>query len=202
VESVSSVIKICCATTAAIPWRMSLPAQTFICCRSRSPMISPVTTSMLFVAPANRLGPNARRLWIIQGIANYLVLSAVVVAVGFFAPGRLWWWIAAAVIGILAVPYVIVRSNLRIRVHRWEFNEMALYVQTGWITHVRTIIPIQRVKKITVERGLLQRKFGLSTLTISAGSGAGTISIDNIDHLVAAEIAGRSAIVSAADTEE
>lgn len=122
--------------------------------------------------------------------------------VGFFAPGRFWWWSLAAVVGILAVPYVIARSYLRLRVHRWEFNEVALYVQTGWITHVRTIIPIQRIKKITEQRGLLQRKFGLSSLTISAGSGAGTINIDNIDHLVAAEIANKSAIATAPDTDE
>ncbi|MGC7366624.1 PH domain-containing protein [Mycobacteroides abscessus] len=165
-------------------------------------MISHVATPMLFVAPANRLGPNARTLWIVQGIANYLVVIAFIVGVGFFAPGRFWWWSLAAVVGILAVPYVIVRSYLRLRVHRWEFNEVALYVQTGWITHVRTIIPIQRIKKITEQRGLLQRKFGLSSLTISAGSGAGTINIDNIDHLVAAEIANKSAIATAPDTDE
>ncbi|SLH73164.1 membrane-flanked domain-containing protein [Mycobacteroides abscessus subsp. massiliense] len=134
-------------------------------------MISHVAIPMLFVAPANRLGPNARTLWIFQGIANYLVVTAFIVGVGFFAPGRFWWWSLAAVVGILAVPYVITRSYLRLRVHRWEFNEVALYVQTGWITHVRTIIPIQQVKKITEQRGLLQRKFGLSSLTISAGSG-------------------------------
>lgn len=119
-------------------------------------MISHVATPMLFVAPANRLGPNARTLWIVQGIANYLVVIAFIVGVGFFAPGRFWWWSLAAVVGILAVPYVIARSYLRLRVHRWEFNEVALYVQTGWITHVRTIIPIQRIKKITEQRGLLQ----------------------------------------------
>ncbi len=67
---------------------------------------------------------------------------------------------------------------------------------------MRTIIPIQRIKKITEQRGLLQRKFGLSSLTISAGSGAGTINIDNIDHLVAAEIANKSAIATAPDTDE
>ena len=145
--------------------------------------------------PAYQVSPRAVWLWTLEGaLSSVFLIAAGLLAAGLIpdaAPSVLGWLATAApyLAGLYAVVAVLVRPRLRFRVHRWEVTDEAVHTLTGWLEQNWTIIPIARIQTVDINRGAMQRMFGLASVAVLTASSRGTVHIVHLD----AELAGRVA---------
>jgi membrane protein YdbS with pleckstrin-like domain len=54
---------------------------------------------------------------------------------------------------------------------RWKLDDRGFYVRRGWLWRSEVLVPRTRVQHLDLERGLLERQFGLASVVIhTAGS--------------------------------
>lgn len=96
---------------------------------------------------------------------------------------------ATAVLGVVALAYVLVEPRWRYRVHRWEITEEAVYTSAGWVWREWRAAPMSRVQTVDTERGPLEQLFGLASVTVTTASAAGAIRIDGLEYDEARDVA-------------
>ncbi|WP_446666953.1 PH domain-containing protein [Flexivirga sp. B27] len=150
--------------------------------------------------PPNELvSPRARTMWAVQGIVLTVVLLVAGGVTWFLAePATIWKFLGIAVIAVLFVVTVLVGPALRYRIHRWEVTEDAVYTQRGLLTIEQRIAPISRVQTVDTERGVLERLFGLSSVTVTTASAKGELRVEGLDADVADRIVRDLTVVTAA----
>ena len=132
--------------------------------------------------PGQRVSPRARLMWLVSGLAQGVVLLALVLLAG-----RVWhwfdlaWWLFAVLVVAVAA-YVGVVPVWRYRVHRWEATETAVYTQTGWWTRERRVAPMSRIQTVDYAEGPVSRLFGLASVTVTTASAAGALEIEGLDR--------------------
>jgi membrane protein YdbS with pleckstrin-like domain len=139
--------------------------------------------------PRHQVDRRAIRRWSVDAALNTLALVAVVAAVtGVIEPIRplFPWAVGAALVGGAA--YTIVMPRIRYRVHRWEVTDEAVYARSGWLTHEWRVAPLSRVQTVDARRSPLDQVFGLSSVRVTTASASGDVSIDGLDHLLAADL--------------
>ena len=67
------------------------------------------------------------------------------------------WWTVLAVIGALL-------GRARWRRTYWRLDERGLQVRRGLVWHKEVLVPRSRVQHLDLERGPIERRFGLATL--------------------------------------
>ncbi|ADB51252.1 PH domain-containing protein [Conexibacter woesei] len=142
--------------------------------------------------PQNRVDERAVRWWTAQAVAT-VVPPMLALAVAFvLAPGARGWLGAALASGAVAgLAYVVVMPRWRYRVHRWETTPDAVYASSGWLLQEWRVAPLSRVQTVDTLRGPLQQLFGLASVTVTTASAKGAITIDGLDHELAAEVVHR-----------
>jgi uncharacterized protein len=132
--------------------------------------------------PGQRVSPRARLMWLVSGLAQGVVLLALVLL-----SGRVWhwfdlaWWLFAVLVVAVAA-YVGVVPVWRYRVHRWEATDTAVYTQTGWWTRERRVAPMSRIQTVDYAEGPVSRLFGLASVTVTTASAAGALEIVGLDR--------------------
>lgn len=132
--------------------------------------------------PGHRVSPRARLMWLVNGLAQGVVLLALVLLTG-----RVWhwfdlaWWLFAVLVVAVAA-YVGVVPVWRYRVHRWEATDTAVYTQTGWWTRERRVAPMSRIQTVDYAEGPVSRLFGLASVTVTTASAAGALEIVGLDR--------------------
>lgn len=151
--------------------------------------------------PRERLDPRAITWWRAHGAltaAPWIVASLVAAPL---LPAVVAWEVllpAAAVVLLLVRTLVI--PAWRYRIHRWEVTDEAVYAASGWWIQQWRIAPLSRIQTVDTVRGPLQRRFGLSTLTVTTASAAGPIEIAGLDHAVAERLVEHLTTVTQATT--
>ncbi len=108
----------------------------------------------------------ARRVATIAG-----ALYALPVAIGLgvlasilFASGRtLLAALAIVLLAGVAIAFVVF-ARARCRRTRWRLDDRGLQVSRGLIWHSEVLVPRSRVQHLDIERGPIERRFGLATL--------------------------------------
>jgi membrane protein YdbS with pleckstrin-like domain len=129
--------------------------------------------------PRGTLDPRTVTVWRITSlgwVVPLLVLSVVgaYVLVRWGAPV----WAGVLLVLAVAVPGALdlaVAPGLRFRHWRYAVAEEEIDLQHGMLTITRTLIPMARIQHVDTRRGLLQRRYGLSSLVIYTAAGASTI---------------------------
>src|SRR6476660_9909701 len=150
--------------------------------------------------PGQRVSPRARLMWLVSGLAQGVVLLALVLMAD-----RVWhwfdlaWWLFAVLVAAVAA-YVGVVPAWRYRVDRWEATDTAVYSQTGWWTRERRVAPMSRIQTVDYAEGAVSRLFGLAKVTVTTASSAGALTIDGLDKAVARQLV--DSLTAAADSVE
>ncbi len=145
--------------------------------------------------PAYQVSRNAIGLWTVEGVLSAVFLMIAALLALLLVPGDvptvLGWLVGALpwLIGVYAVVAIGVRPRFRYRVHHWEISDEAVYTLTGWLSQTWTIVPISRIQTVDVNRGVLQRLFGLASVAVLTASSKGTIEIVHLDDPVAGAVA-------------
>jgi membrane protein YdbS with pleckstrin-like domain len=133
--------------------------------------------------PRNRVSPTAKWYWATRALLGWIVVAGV----------QIVWFVMAdggnsglhvtglAVTAVVALVHLIVMPQWRYAVHRWEVTPDAVYTRSGWLDQEWRIAPVSRIQTVDSERGVLQRLFGLSNLTVTTASSAGPLKIHGLD---------------------
>ncbi|MGV9305364.1 MULTISPECIES: PH domain-containing protein [unclassified Nonomuraea] len=156
-------------------------------------------TELTLRPPRNLADPRTVAWWTVQAFLLAVPLAAAVLAAYWFLTPR------PAVLGGLAVAVALACllsaatvPRAYYRVQRWEITDEAVYVRSGWITHTWRVAPMSRIQTVDTARGPVQRMFGLADVTVTTASAAGAITIEGLDHELAAELAARLTAVTQA----
>lgn len=122
-------------------------------------------------------------MWRLRAIGRSLPVLLVIayVTLGVTGDPRL----TAALAGSIALPviaYIAIMPRWRYRVHRWEVAEEAVYSRAGWFVQEWRIAPMSRIQTVDTVRGPLQQWLGISTVTVTTASAAGSIEIEALDR--------------------
>jgi len=113
------------------------------------------------------LDPRARSLWALMAAAMGVVLGVVVVVGLLFVEGP--WWVGL-VVAVVGVPVGVVAARLQWRSWRWHDGPQALELRHGVVFRASSSIPYRRIQQIDLERGPLDRAFGLTQLVVHTAS--------------------------------
>lgn len=139
--------------------------------------------------PRHQVDPRAVWWWMVTAVTTVVpVFVAAIVVAGNVEALRGWMTLAAVLVGVLGLGYVVVMPLWRFRVHRWETTEDAVYSRAGWFFQEWRIAPMSRIQTVDTKRGPLQQVFGLSSIVVTTASAAGAITIDGLDRHVAEDV--------------
>jgi uncharacterized protein len=139
--------------------------------------------------PRHQVDRRAITLWTAEAVATPgIAVLVLLVLAGAIEPARSALLVAAAAVAAAGVVYVLAMPRIRYRVHRWEVTDEAVYTKAGWLTHEWRVAPLSRVQTVDARRGPLQRTLGLASVRITTASAAGDVTIDGLDHEVAADL--------------
>jgi membrane protein YdbS with pleckstrin-like domain len=115
---------------------------------------------------------------------------AVLVVLGLLIPpARFWLLLPAALIALAGAPLVLALPRWWYRVHRWEVTDSAVYTRSGHFWQEWRVAPMSRIQTVDTQRGPLEQRFGLATVTVTTASAKGAVKIEGLDHAVAADLA-------------
>ena len=83
--------------------------------------------------------------------------------------------VAISGVFILLLLNVLVFPNIRYQRYKYYVNDEVIDVKKGLIVITRSIVPIERVQKIELTMGPIDRCYGLSTVVIYTAAGVVTI---------------------------
>lgn len=154
--------------------------------------------------PAHQVSPRAKAWWTVRAAIRWVIVIPLVTVVLAVIPDVPWYVALAAflVLAGAAAAHLIVMPRFRYAFHRWEINAVAVYSQAGWLTRTRVLIPISRVQVIDTVAGPLERAFGLSTVTVTTASSAGTVRISGLPTETAQAIAAGLTVSAAEDSDD
>jgi len=122
-------------------------------------------------------------LWLAAPVVVLVVLGLLI------APARFWLLLPAAVLVIGGVPLVLALPRWWFRLHRWEVTDAAVYTRSGYFWQEWRVAPMSRIQTVDTQRGPLEQRFGLATVTVTTASAKGALKIEGLDHEVAADLA-------------
>lgn len=153
--------------------------------------------------PRHRLDPRAETWWRIRALGGSGSQLLVVIAVGVAIEAtRPWVWYGAALAALWLAIDMLVAPAWRMRVHRWEVTDDAVYAASGWWLQEWRIAPVSRIQTIDTTRGPLQRRLGLASLEVTTASAAGSITIVGLDAELARSLVDQLTAVTQATPDD
>lgn len=123
----------------------------------------------------------ALRLFVLRGalLAIPVGFAALVVAAVAEAPAPAWLGVAGAVAG---AAFGCWRGERAWRYTAWRLDAAGFALRRGHLWRSETRVPQSRVQHLDLQRGPLQRRFGLSTLVIhTAGTRHSAVGVGGLD---------------------
>lgn len=144
---------------------------------------SPEPTTFGLRPPRNRVDPRCRAWWRCQVAVLTAIIALPLAIVGLIFPVIRWWFLTPAIAAVLiGIPALVLVPLVRWRIHRWETTDLAVYSRSGLFWQEWRAAPLSRVQTVDLDRGPLQRPFGLATISVSTASSRGAVRIAALDH--------------------
>jgi uncharacterized protein len=153
--------------------------------------------------PKHQVSRRAIPYWTVRAATGWVVALGILIVITVSAsPRPSWLPVTLGVVTVLALVHLIVMPRWRYAVHRWETTNEAVYTQSGWLRQERRIAPVTRIQTVDTDRGIFERLFGLSNLTVTTASAHGPLKIDGLDRNRANELAAELTSFTAASRED
>ena len=130
----------------------------------------------------SKLSKNALKgMYISTAIGNAILFGIVLAVKLFFFEDKKWATIVLIAVGILCVITMIINPYIGYKRYRYYIDNERIDVKEGIIFIERNIVPIERLHKVTIERGPIDRMLGLGKVLVSTAGGDVTIRYLEID---------------------
>jgi len=135
----------------------------------------------------SRLDPRVVRLWQWTDLIGYGVLLLIstpgLIVLGVRNPG-LRWWVPVGWTIIAGLFVWLSRRRPRRAYEAWGYriDDRVLETRSGIIFHQTRLLPLSRVQHVDLERGPIERRFGLASLVLyTAGTHAAKTIVPGLD---------------------
>lgn len=125
--------------------------------------------------PVNRIDPAAVSYWRWSGLINSILIC--VIPLIYYGGLRIWdWptWILTILILLAIASSVLITlvfPAIRWNTWRYDVSDEQIDLYYGVLIKHRTLIPMARVQHVDTQQGPLQRRYGLSTVSVSTAAG-------------------------------
>lgn len=116
-------------------------------------------------------------MYVATGIGSVILLGILTVlnVLLFFPMDITVGKIVSLVLAILILFNAIVSPYFRFHRYRYKIDEECIDIQEGYIFVTREIVPIERLHKMEVSRGPIDRMFGVGKVQVTTAGGDVTI---------------------------
>ena len=134
--------------------------------------------------------PKMKGLLLCSSLITMIIVSAGVGLVFVFAGDDLPDWATFSILIILGFSWVVslIMPFARYHWYRASFTDEQISLREGFIMITEEIVPIERIQKISLESGPLDRMFGMTKLVVYT---AGDVTIRFMEKERAQEIGDR-----------
>lgn len=122
-----------------------------------------------------KLNRKAISCMFIAGLVQLIIVGGALVTVLFFSKAENSILIVGGILLGLDLLYVIISPKVRYERYRYILNDEEIDVIEGFIFTKRSIVPIERLHKIAVMKGPIDRIFGLAKIVVTTAGGDVTI---------------------------
>lgn len=125
-----------------------------------------------------KMGRKAGIVWRIDGVLSSLIWIIVGFVVSRFVSER-WDMLVVALVFITSILSILIHPSIEIKQWRYSITEERIDLIQGiyWTSHV--VVPVKKIQYLKITQGLIQKRFGLSTIHIvTAGN---EVEIPNIE---------------------
>lgn len=146
----------------------------------------------------HKLQPALRTEWTVLGLLA-LVPIAILVLLAAAEGGGLALLAGVVILGLLAFGVWAWAASVY---ERWRYVlwPEAIEVRHGVVRHVATFVPFHRIQQVDVERGPLDRMFGLSTLILRTAAASTDAKIPGLDPSVVEDL--RASLLARAELDD
>lgn len=95
--------------------------------------------------------------------------------------------IVAVIVALPILVYEILSPVVFFRYYRYRMDDDCIEVRRGVIIRSHSLVPVERVHQVQVNKGPILRKFGLANVTVTTAGG--TVSLQYLDEPIAEDIA-------------
>lgn len=113
----------------------------------------------------------------VASLVQFLISSSILFVIWFIFGDYFPQIVVNIMIGLVLLDflYLIVSPKIRYERYRYSITEDAIDVREGFIFIERNIVPIERLHKIAIEKGPIDRMFKLSKVIVTTAGGDVTI---------------------------
>lgn len=146
------------------------------------------------VAEFHSLDPRTVKLWRLTYLITFgiflLIMLAVAVTIGLAAPAvRIWIAVGWGTLATICLLFCFWFPRRYYHSWRWRLDAKVLELRHGRLVEHTRLIPLARLQHVDLERGPLERMFGLSSLVIhTAGTHAASTRIPGLEAEEAARL--------------
>lgn len=119
-----------------------------------------------------KLSRNAlKSMYITSVIVNAIIIAILIAVWRIFFSDKTWAAVVAIILTALLVLEVMITPYIRYRRYRYAIDEECIDIIEGMIFIERNIVPIERLHKIAVIRGPIDRALGLGKVSVTTAGG-------------------------------
>lgn len=122
-----------------------------------------------------KLNRKAISCMFIAGLVQLVIIGVAIGAVIFISEAEKLVIIVGGILFGLDLLYVLISPKIRYERYRYLLNDEEIDVIEGFIFTQRNIVPIERLHKIAVMKGPIDRIFGLAKIVVTTAGGDVTI---------------------------
>lgn len=124
-----------------------------------------------------KLSKKATSCMFVATLVQFLISTSILFVIWFILGEYLPQIVINIMIGlvILEFLYLIVSPKVRYERYRYSITEDSIDVREGFIFIERSIVPIERLHKIAIEKGPIDRMFNLAKVIVTTAGGDVTI---------------------------
>ena len=156
-----------------------------------NPLILPEEIPAIEVVVYQELEKKYLKVMRIQFFIIAIVLGLGMAVAFYFIEEIQYWW---AILGIVAVYLLFfvgywVVDGLNFRYSGYAIRKHDLLFKSGWWIHRISIVPFNRVQHLSIESGMIERRFGLASIHVyTSGSSQADCEVYGLKESSAHEI--------------
>ena len=120
-----------------------------------------------------KISKNAIGCMFVATLVQVLILSSILLVIYLIFKNSLPDIIKMIMLAIvvLDIIYLIISPNIRYKRYRYSITEESIDVKEGFLFIQRSIVPIERLHKIVIEKGPIDRIFKLGKVIVTTAGG-------------------------------
>ncbi len=124
-----------------------------------------------------KLSKKATNCMFVATLVQFLISTSILFVIWFIFGEYLPQIVINIMIGLVILDflYLIVSPKVRYERYRYSITEDSIDVREGFIFIERSIVPIERLHKIAIEKGPIDRMFNLAKVIVTTAGGDVTI---------------------------